>query len=109
MIIENIGGFPSSLGFVGSRSRTRTRLGKTLEVDGGEAASPHLETIASGEYPLSRDLFIYVNTAHAEDNPTLAEFVDWFLSDGIGAVRRPTTSHSTTPRSQETASTWEGR
>jgi phosphate transport system substrate-binding protein len=49
------------------------------------AATP--ETIASNEYPLSRDLFIYVDKAKAESNEALAAFVDFYLADGtIAAV-----------------------
>ena len=45
------------------------------------------ETIASGEYPMSRPLFIYVNTDEAAARPELAAFVDYYLSDeGIAAV-----------------------
>ena len=88
MIIENIGGSASSLGFVGFAFADQNADSvKTLEVDAGDGCvAPDPETIASGEYPLSRDLYIYVNTAHAADNPAVVEFVDWFLSDGIGAV-----------------------
>jgi hypothetical protein len=45
------------------------------------------ETIASGEYPYSRPLFIYVNKAKAEESSTVTDFVDFYLSDaGFDAV-----------------------
>ena len=48
---------------------------------------PTPETIASAEYPLSRALYIYVNTDKAADSPALTAFVDYYLSDaGIAAV-----------------------
>jgi phosphate transport system substrate-binding protein len=42
---------------------------------------PTMETISSGEYPLSRKLFFYVKTAHIEPVPGVADYVDMFLSD----------------------------
>ncbi len=49
--------------------------------------APTAETIASGDYPLSRSLYIYVNTDKAADSPAITAFVDYYLSDaGIAAV-----------------------
>jgi phosphate transport system substrate-binding protein len=39
------------------------------------------DTIADGSYPLSRSLYIYVNTAKAAESEALAAFVDFYLSD----------------------------
>ncbi|MBS0374780.1 MAG: substrate-binding domain-containing protein [Proteobacteria bacterium] len=48
----------------------------------GVAAS--LETISSGQYPISRPLFIYVKKSHVGVIPGLAEFVQEFVSDKAG-------------------------
>jgi phosphate transport system substrate-binding protein len=111
VIIENIGGSPSSLGFVGFAFADQNADSvKTLEVDGGEGCvAPTPETISSGEYPLSRDLFIYVNTARADENPAVVAFVDWFLSDGIGAVEEADYIALDDAALAETVSAWEGR
>jgi hypothetical protein len=60
VIIENIGGSASSLGFVGFAFADQNADSvKTLEVDAGDGCiSPAPDTIASGEYQLSRDLYI---------------------------------------------------
>ena len=42
---------------------------------------PTLETIASGEYPISRSMFIYVKKAHIGVIPGLKEFVLEYMSD----------------------------
>ncbi|GAB1580417.1 MULTISPECIES: PstS family phosphate ABC transporter substrate-binding protein [Phyllobacteriaceae] len=42
---------------------------------------PSVETISSGEYPVSRPLFFYVKKAHIGVIPGLKEYVDFFLSD----------------------------
>jgi len=47
----------------------------------GECVEPSAETIADESYPLSRPLFIYVNTANAEENQAVADYVDFYLSD----------------------------
>ena len=111
VIIENIGGFPSSLGFVGFAFADQNADSvKTLEVDGGDGCvAPSPDTISSGEYPLARDLYIYVNTAHADDNPTLVEFLDWFLTDGIGAVEEADYVALDDASLASTVSAWEGR
>ena len=44
-------------------------------------------TISGFDRPISRDLFIYVNTARADANPAVVDFVDYYLSDaGLAAV-----------------------
>lgn len=89
VIVAGIAGSDSSLGWVGfAFADENSDTVKSLEVDGGDGCvAPTPETIASGEYPLSRPLFIYVNTDTAAANPALAAFVDYYLSDaGIAAV-----------------------
>jgi phosphate transport system substrate-binding protein len=92
VIIEGVAGTedaPHTLGWVGfayaDENSDRVQL---LEVDKGDgcvAATP--DTIASAEYPLSRFLYIYVNTVRAHANPALQGFVDYYLSDeGIAFV-----------------------
>ena len=67
VIITNIADSAGSLGWVGfafadENSDTVT----SLEVDGGDGCVvPTPETIASGDYPMSRPLFIYVNAEEA--------------------------------------------
>ena len=42
---------------------------------------PSTETIATGEYPVSRPLFFYVKKAHLGVVPGLKEYVEFFLDD----------------------------
>ncbi len=42
---------------------------------------PDLETIASGEYPISRSMFIYVKKAHIGVTPGLQAFLTEFTSE----------------------------
>ena len=45
--------------------------------------TPSVETISSGEYPVSRPLFFYVKKAHLGVIPGLKEYVEFFLSDDM--------------------------
>ena len=52
-----------------------------LKVATVKGIKPSTETIASGEYPVSRPLFFYVKKAHLGVVPGLKEYVEFFLSD----------------------------
>lgn len=88
-IIEGIAGSDTSFGWVGyafaDLNRETVRL---LEVDAGDGCiAPEPGTVADGSYPLSRTLYIYVDTKKAESNPALKAFVDFYLgADGLQAV-----------------------
>ena len=72
--------------------------------------APTAETIASNEYPISRDLYIYVNVARAGENPTLEAFVDYYLSDaGIAAVEEAGYIPLTPEALEETRAAWADR
>lgn len=89
VIIEGVQNNPTSLGWVGYAFFVENQeTVKALEIDGGDGCvAPNPETIASGDYPISRPLFIYVNKAAAEEKPEVAAFVDFYLSaEGIAAV-----------------------
>lgn len=112
VIIEGISGTDTSLGWVGfSFYEENADVVKALEVNGGNGCvAPTAETIASNEYPLARDLFIYVNTDNAADNESLVAFVDYYLSDeGIAAVEEASYVALTPEALEETRSAWEGR
>ncbi|MCB1395426.1 MAG: substrate-binding domain-containing protein [Rhodobacteraceae bacterium] len=53
----------------------------TLRVATMSGVTPSLETVASGEYPVSRPLFFYVKGAHIGVIPGINEYVEFFLSD----------------------------
>ena len=52
-----------------------------LKVATVSGVKPSVETIASGEYPVSRPLFFYVKKAHVGVVPGLKEYVEFFVSD----------------------------
>lgn len=52
-----------------------------LKVATVSGVTPSLETVAAGEYPVSRPLFFYVKGEHIGVIPGLAEYTEFFLSD----------------------------
>jgi phosphate transport system substrate-binding protein len=112
VIVENIGGSPTSLGWVGfAFADENSDSVKSLEIDGGSGCvAPTPETIASNEYPISRPLFIYVNAAEAEARPELVAFVDYYLSDeGMAAVTEADYVSLDAAALEETRAAWESR
>jgi len=79
------------------------------EEPNGECVTPDAETIADGTYPLSRSLYIYVNTASAEENSAVSGYVDFYLENLTEFVEA--TGYVPLPDDQVSATTaaWEGR
>jgi phosphate transport system substrate-binding protein len=90
VIIEAISGSPSSLGWVGYAFYVQnegTVKALAVEDEEGNCVEPSPETISSGEYPIARDLYIYVNKANLAENEALQAYVDFYLSDeGLASV-----------------------
>jgi len=115
VIIEGVAGTqdaPHTLGWVGfayaDQNADRVKLLEVDKGDGCAAATP--ETIASAEYPLSRFLYIYVNTVRADANPALQAFVDYYLSDeGIAFVTEADYVALDPADLAETRAAWESR
>jgi phosphate transport system substrate-binding protein len=114
VIIEGIGGSPTSLGWVGyAFAEENQGTVKLLEVDDGESGcvAPTPETISTNEYPISRDLYLYVNAARAEENAALVAFVDYYLADGTIATALETVPYVPLADDSlaESRQAWEGR
>ena len=50
---------------------------------------PSTESIASGEYPVSRPLYFYVKLAHLDVIPGLQEYIEFFVSDDMAGPDGP--------------------
>jgi phosphate transport system substrate-binding protein len=55
----------------------------TLKVATVDGVVPTKESVAAGEYPVSRPLFFYVKGQHIGTIPGIEEFVQFFISEGI--------------------------
>lgn len=60
-----------------------------LKVGTMSGVTPSTESIASGEYPVSRPLFFYVKKAHIGEIAGLKEFVEFFVSDELSGPEGP--------------------
>jgi len=84
VIIGNTQGSESSISFVGAAFGLNADGVKVLEVDGGEGCTAaNAGTIASGAYPISRSLYIYVNAARAEESAAISAYVDFYMTEGL--------------------------
>ena len=85
-IIDGVANSAGSFGWVGfafyEENLDRVRAFTISADPNGTCVEPTAETIASNEYPISRDLFIYVNKAKLAENPAIAAYVDYYLADG---------------------------
>ena len=61
----------------------------SLQVATMDEVSPSTETVASGEYPVSRPLFFYVKNAHLGVIPGLKEYIQFFMSDSVAGPDGP--------------------
>ncbi|NKX46035.1 substrate-binding domain-containing protein [Roseicyclus persicicus] len=60
-----------------------------LQVATMSGIEPTVETIASGDYPVSRPLFFYIKAAHIGVIPGLKEYAEFFVSDDIAGPFGP--------------------
>jgi len=97
VLVQGVSGSPGGLGYFGYAyyEQNRERL-KALSVDG---VTPSPETIASGQYPLSRPMFIYVNAEQLR-RPQVRRFVGFFLQNAatlapqVGYVALPAEAYT---------------
>jgi phosphate transport system substrate-binding protein len=87
VIIQGIEGSDSSFGWVGFAYAEENASGvKILKVDpatdasgGAGCVEPDRDTITDASYPLSRALYIYVNTDKAKSNAAVKDYVDFYM------------------------------
>jgi phosphate transport system substrate-binding protein len=112
-IIDGIANSAGSFGWVGfafyEENLDRVRAFTIAAEPDGTCVEPTAETIASTEYPISRDLYIYVNAAKAAANPAVVAYVDYYLAEGTIAGVLETVPYVplTAEALAESQSTWE--
>ena len=76
-----------------------------LKVATMEGITPSTDTIASGEYPVSRPLQFYVKKAHLDVIPGLREYVEFFISDDMTGPASPLANYGlvAAPRAEREA------
>jgi phosphate transport system substrate-binding protein len=79
LIVQKLEANPKAIGIFGY-SFLEENLSK-VEGSFVDGVAPTFENIASGKYPISRPLFVYVKSAHMGVIPGLKEFVTEYISD----------------------------
>ena len=59
--------------------------------------APSTETIASGEYPVSRPLYFYIKKAHIGVIPGLKEYAAFFVNDQVAGQGGPLADYGLVP------------
>ncbi len=75
---------PDTIGVFGLSFYDQNR--DSLKVATMSGVTPTLETIAAGEYPVSRPLYFYVKGEHIGTIPGIEEYVQFFLSDQMAGL-----------------------
>lgn len=68
-----------------------------LEVATVSGVFPSVDTIASGDYPVSRPLYFYVKNAHIGVIPGLKEYIEFFVSDDMAGEGGALSSYGLVP------------
>jgi phosphate binding protein len=97
VLVNGITGGPGNVGYFGFAYFQENQ--DTLRAIAVEGVEPNEETGASGEYPLSRPLFIYSDCTIMTEKPQVAEFINFYLqgvneqlgaeADQIGYIPAP--------------------
>ncbi len=81
-LVQGVTQDPNALGYFGlAYYEAHQEEIKAVAVDSGQGAVlPSRETVEQAQYqPLSRPLFIYINSRSAQKNPALEQFVEFYL------------------------------
>lgn len=84
ILVQGVSQDPHALGYFGlAYYEKRASQMKAVAIDSGKGAVlPSRETVTRAQYqPLARPLFIYVNAEKAQKEPTLKEFVAFYLQN----------------------------
>ena len=91
LIVQKLENEPAALGIFGySFLEQNADKVQGAHING---VAPDFDTIAEGEYPVSRPLFFYVKKAHVDVIPGIREYLAEFTSDAASAssATSPTT------------------
>jgi phosphate transport system substrate-binding protein len=78
LIVQKLSSNPNAIGIFGFANVAENAQLQALEIEG---VKPTFETIASGDYKVSRPLFVYAKKQHVGVIPGMAEFVAEYTSE----------------------------
>jgi len=79
LIVQKLDANPAALGIFGFSFLDQNR--DVVQGSRIEGVEPTFDNIASGAYPVSRPLFVYVKIAHVDVIPGIPEYIEEFTSD----------------------------
>ncbi len=79
LIVQKLSANPNALGVFGYSFLDQNA--DTVQGNTVDGVAPSFENIASGAYPISRSLYIYIKNAHATSIPGIREFTAEFTSE----------------------------
>jgi phosphate transport system substrate-binding protein len=80
LIVQKLLGNPNAVGIFGFsflEENSRDVVGAVIN-----GVNPDFDSIAAGDYPISRGLYFYVKKEHIATSPDLKAFVEEFISEG---------------------------
>lgn len=90
VLVQGVAGDKFGLGFFGlAYYEENVNKLKMVGVDSGQGCiEPTVETVSNGTYaPLSRPLFIYVNSSSIQKNPNVIDFVKFYLNEAPSLLK----------------------
>ena len=79
VLVQGVEGSPYAIGYFGYAYYQENQGSlKALSIDGIE---PNAETAESGEYPISRPLFIYSSTEIMQEKPQVSAFIHFYITN----------------------------
>src|SRR5687768_13285023 len=79
VLVQGVQGSPYAIGYFGyAYYQANASSLKALSVDG---VAPSAETSESGEYPISRPLFIYSSTEIMQEKPQVSAFIHFYITN----------------------------
>src|SRR5688500_3079476 len=79
VLVQGVQGSPYAIGYFGyAYYQENASSLKALSVDG---VAPSAETAESGEYPISRPLFIYSSTQIMQEKPQVTAFIHFYITN----------------------------
>jgi phosphate transport system substrate-binding protein len=104
VLVQGIQGSPYSIGFFGyAYYQENASTLKAVSLNGVE---PNAQTAESGEYPISRPLFLYSSTEILQEKPQVAAFIWFYLNNVNNEISDVGYFPASDTRLQEGIATW---
>jgi phosphate transport system substrate-binding protein len=84
VLVQGVEGSPYAIGYFGyAYYQENASALKALSIDG---IAPTAETAESGEYPISRPLFIYSSSEIMQEKPQVASFIYFYITNVVDEI-----------------------